>query len=181
MSKAVIFLADGCEEVEALTVIDVLRRGGVEAVGAAIGSSLAVNGSHGIAFKADCLLADVNLSNTDMVVIPGGMVGKNNIAACEKAVEICKDMAQNGKYVCAICAGPTVLGKNDMLNSVKATCYPGLEKELKGAIITDENVVVDKNFITSKGPATAMEFSLYLLEALEGEKVANAVADGLLF
>lgn len=181
MNKVVVFLANGCEEIEALTPIDVLRRGGVEVIGVSISDSLTVKGAHGIDFMADEIFENIDFEDINMVVLPGGLGGRNNLMAHSGVVDICKSFNEKGKYVTSICASPSVLGENDILQGKKAICYPGFEKQLKGAEVTDENVVKDGNIITSKGPATAMEFALKLLEAIKDSKTAEEVAGGLLF
>ena len=173
-----VILADGCEEVEALTIIDVLRRAQVNVKGVSVSNSLTVKGSHGIDFNADAFF-DEN-EQCDMIVLPGGMGGRNNILASVSVLDKCKKMADEDKYVCAICAAPTILGRSGILNGKKATCYPGLENELNGAVIQEGDVVVDGKIITSKGPATAMKFAVELVRAIKGDDVANSVASGLL-
>lgn len=180
MSKVIVIMADGCEEVEALTVVDVLRRGGATVCAASAGGSLDIQGAHSIIFKADALLQDIKEGDFDAVVIPGGMGGRNNILNTPKAIDICKKFKEEGKIVAAICAGPTVLGRNGLLRGITATCYPSLEGELEGCRAVSDIVVKDKNIITSQGPATAMAFSVELLKALEGEETAASVAKGLL-
>lgn len=181
MSKAVIFLADGCEEVEALTIVDILRRGGVEILGVAIGGQLDIRGSHNIVFKADKLIDDVDFDEYDMVILPGGMGGRNNLLASEAVLNILDRYNSSHKLIAAICAAPTILGRLGILKGKNAVCYPGLEAELTGAELCDANVVIDDNIITSKGPATAMEFSLRLLDVLADKATADSVAEGLLF
>lgn len=181
MSRVVVFLADGCEEIEALTVIDVLRRGSVDVVGVSINDVLGINGAHNIDFKADTVFSDINFDEVDMVVLPGGYEGRNNLLAHSGVCEVCKEFAKKGKYVAAICAAPSVLGENGILEGIKATCYPGFESQLRGANFIDQNLVIDGNIITSKGPATAMLFSIALLEVLTNTQLATQIAQGLLF
>lgn len=181
MNKVVVFLANGCEEVEALTPIDVLRRSGVEVIGVSISDSLAVRGAHNINIVADKLFEDVDFDTVNMVVLPGGLGGRNNLMEHKGVVEVCKNFNADNKYVASICASPSVLGENGILNGRKAICYPGFEPQLRGAEIINKNVVADNNIITSKGPATALEFSLKLAEVLVGGKMADEVAKGMLF
>lgn len=181
MNKVVVFLANGCEEVEALTPIDTLRRGGADVIGVSITNTKVVNGAHGIDFMADELFENVNFDKVDMVVLPGGLGGRNNLMAHSGVLEVCKKLNNEGKYVTSICASPSVLGENGILKGKKAICYPGFEASLKGAEVIDENVVVDGNIITSKGPATALEFSLKLLETLTSKENADSVAKGMLY
>jgi DJ-1 family protein len=181
MNKVVVFLANGCEEVEALTPIDVLRRGGVDVIGVSITDTKIVNGGHSISFMADEIFENVDFDTVNMVVLPGGLVGRNNLMAHKGVVDICKKFNEQGKYVTSICASPSVLGENGVLNNKNAICYPGFEDQLKGANIVDENVVEDGNIITSKGPGTAMEFSLKLLEVISGKEISEKVAEGMLY
>lgn len=181
MNKVVVFLANGCEEVEALTCIDILRRGRVDVIGVSISNSLIVNGSHGIDFMADDVFENVDFDNVSMLVLPGGLVGRNNLMAHSGVVNECKKFNEKGKYVTSICASPSVLGENGILQGKRATCYPGFESQLKGAeVVTDENVVVCDNIVTSRGPATAIEFALKLLEIVKDGKIADDVAKGML-
>ncbi len=176
----IVFLADGCEEIEALSVIDTLRRGNVEVKGASISDSLVVKGAHGIDFMADCFFRDINFDKVEMVVLPGGLGGRNNLMADKNVVTVCKKFNELGKYVTAICASPSVLGENGILNGRRATCYPGFEEQCKGAVMLGDRVVVDGNIITSKGPGTAFEFAVELLRALKGSEAADSVAEGLI-
>lgn len=177
----VVFLANGCEEIEALTQIDVLRRADIEVMGVSITTEKIIKGAHGIDFIADCTLYDVDFDKVDMVVLPGGLAGRNNLMNCKEAVTVCKKFNEVGKMVAAICASPSVLGENGILEGRSATCYPGFENQCYGAIMSDDNVVRDGNIITSRGPATAMEFAVELVRAIAGDAVAEETAQGLLF
>lgn len=176
----IVFLANGCEEIEALSVIDTLRRGNVEVKGVSISDSLVVKGAHGIEFMADCTFQDINFDKAEMVVLPGGLGGRDNLMADKNVVTVCKKFNELGKYVTAICASPSVLGENGILQGRKATCYPGFEKQCKGAEMLEDRVVKDGNIITSKGPGTAFEFAIELLRELKGDREADSVAEGLL-
>lgn len=181
MNKVIVFLANGCEEVEALTPIDVLRRAGVEVLGVSITDDKVVTGAHNIKIVADDIFENVDFTDVNMVVLPGGLVGRDNLMAHKGVVDICEKFNSEGKYVTSICASPSVLGENGILEGKKAICYPGFEGQLKGAEIVNENVVCDSNIITSRGPATAMEFALKLAEAITDKATADAVAEGMLF
>lgn len=177
----VVFLANGCEEVEALTQIDVLRRGGIETMGVSITADKVINGAHNIDFMADCTIFDIDFDKVDMVVLPGGLVGRNNLMASKEVVTVCKKFNELGKYVAAICASPSVLGENGILQGRKVVCYPGFENQCHGAeIILGENVVKDGNIITSRGPATAMEFAIEIIRVISGDDIAEKTAAGLL-
>jgi 4-methyl-5(b-hydroxyethyl)-thiazole monophosphate biosynthesis len=174
MKKIAVLLAEGFEEVEAVTPIDFLRRGGVEVVTAGVGGTT-VTGAHGVPFTADALLQDVP-AELDGVVIPGGMPGAANIAKSAVAVELVKKLFAAGKLVAAICAAPgVVLGPNGFLKGRRFTCYPGYEKDVPGAFFSEDRVVVDGNLITSRGPGTAAEFALALVERLAGKEAAGKV------
>lgn len=181
MNKVVVFLANGCEEVEALTPVDVLRRAGVDVISVSISNSLTVKGAHNISMVSDFLFEDVNFDDVDMVVLPGGLGGRDNLMAHKGVVDVCKKFNAERKFVTSICASPSVLGENGILQGRKAICYPGFEPQLKGAEVVNKNVVTDNNIITSKGPATALEFALKLAEVLVGKDKADEVAKGMLF
>ena len=181
MGKVVVFLADGCEEIEALTVIDILRRGNVDVIGASINDTLGINGAHNIDFKANVTFNDINFDDVDMIVLPGGYEGRNNLLAHDGVCKVCQDFMKKNKYIAAICAAPSILGENRILEGKRATCYPGFENQLKGANYTDKALVIDGNIITSKGPATAMLFSIAQLEVMTNTQTAAKVAQGLLF
>ena len=182
MKKAYIHLATGFEEVEALTVVDVLRRGGVEIQMVSIMDTEAVEGAHGITVKADLLFADADYSDCDMMIFPGGMLGTTNMAGHEGLLMQMREFVESKKWLAAICAAPILFGELGLLMGRKALCYPGLEYNLfEAEIPQDVNVVCDENYITSKGPATAMEFALELLHVLEGKSKQREIAADLLF
>ncbi|MCD7854186.1 MAG: DJ-1/PfpI family protein [Clostridiales bacterium] len=180
MKKVYVFLGDGFETVEALMSVDVLRRGGVDVETVSIMKDIKVLSSHNVEVRADIMLNDADLDTCEMMILPGGLGGTNNIKANHKLVSALKAQAQKGKYVCAICAAPSALGINGILKGKKATVYPGFEDEMKGAEVTGENVTVDGNIITGKGPGMALEFALTLLNTLKGEKVCAEVKSGML-
>ena len=180
--KILVFLAEGFEEVEAVTPIDYLRRSGVEVSIAAIGSEKTVTGARGIKLTADTLIADLQKAGEftsdswDGTFVPGGMPGAKNLAGCVPAGTFFQEMAQNGKIIAAICASPVVfLAPLGLLENRKFTCYPGMENDQKGGIWVEDKVVVDNNLITSRGPGTAVDFSLALIECLAGKDAANTL------
>ncbi len=178
----VVFLADGCEEIEALTQIDVLRRANIEVMGVSITTEKLIKGGHGIEFMADATIYDIDFDKVEMVVLPGGLKGRDNLMSCREAVTVCKKFNELGKYVAAICASPSVLGENGILQGKKAVCYPGFEAQCRGAqMMGEQKVVTDGNIITSRGPATAMDFALELVRLLSDEKTADDTAKGMLF
>lgn len=182
MSEVCIFLADGFEEVEALTPVDLLRRADIKVTTVATGSSLYVKGSHNITVAADILFEDKDFESTDMLILPGGMPGTTNLKAHEGLARLILDFNAKGKKLGAICAAPTVLGSLNLLDGRKAVCYPGCEGGLGKAEIP-ENVtfVTDGNITTSRGAGTAMDFALELIRVLEGEDAAKNIKDSVIY
>ena len=176
-----VHLATGFEEVEALTIVDVLRRAEIGVQTVSVTGEKMVAGTHGINVEADIVYDEADYENCEMIVLPGGLPGADNIQAHEGLAEHIKSFADNGKKLAAICAAPMVFGACDVLKGKKATIYPSMENCLTGAEATGENVTVDGNIITGMGPAIAMEFALALVENLKGKDTAENVADGLLF
>ena len=179
MSKALVPLAKGFEEVEAVTVVDVLRRGGVEVVTASLSDSLDVAGAHGVSMKADATLASVADGDFDAIVLPGGGEGTENLKNSDLLFRRLRRQAEEGKLLCAICAAPTVLVEAGVLDDgVHVTCYPSCQTELDRPW-SPAPVVADGNVITGQAPGSALLFSLVVLQALVGEKEARKVARGL--
>ncbi|MEA1911065.1 MAG: DJ-1 family glyoxalase III [Spirochaetota bacterium] len=182
MKKIVIILADGFEEVEAVTPVDILKRGGVDVVTAGVGDRK-ISGSHGIKIECDTTVRQIDADDFDGVVIPGGMPGATNISESEEAGKFIKSIYQNKKLVAAICASPSVvLSPLKVLDGKKSTGYPGFEGRFNSFTeIRTESVVIDGNVITSKGPGTAAEFSFAVLEYLEDKEKSDTVAGSMLF
>jgi len=178
MSSAIIVLADGFEEIEAVTCIDILRRAGIDVFTLGL-NSLEVRGARDIYVKADMLFSDFN-GSFDAIVLPGGMPGTDNLAKSQPLLELIKDANQKEKICAAICAAPTVLAKAGILGGKKAACYPGLEDRLTDALPLTEPVVTDGNIITSRAVGTTIPFALKLVEALAGEDVANKIRSAIL-
>lgn len=181
MAKTVlVILADGFEEIEAITPVDVLRRAGLRVTLAGL-SGKTVTGAHGVKFQADIALDDYK-DFPDALVLPGGMPGAKNLGESEKVVEIIKKMNSQKRTVGAICAAPAlVLAPVGILDGRKATCYPGFEKNFPSSVsFSNERVVTDGHIITSRGPGSALEFSLELVERLAGKEKAQALQEGLL-
>lgn len=179
MSKVYVFLADGTEEVEALTAIDLLRRAKVEVVTVSVMDRKHIISSHNIGIVADEVFGASDYMDGDMVVLPGGMPGTINLREHEGLKEVLVAYKEAGKYLSAICAAPTVLGCNGMLQGKKAVCYPGFEEELIGAEVLTQGVVTDGQFITSKGLGTAIDFSLELVRLLVGEECAQQISKAI--
>lgn len=172
-----ILLADGFEEAEALVPADLLRRAGVEVALVGV-TGQTVTGGHGIAVVSDLMLNQVETEKMEMLMIPGGLGGVENIAANAAAMELVKTAAQSDCYLAAICAAPSiVLGPVGILNGRKATCYPGMEAGMTGAQAQKrQSVVVDGDIVTGEGPGAAFDFGLKLVEALKGADAAKQVA-----
>ncbi|MDC7222695.1 MAG: DJ-1/PfpI family protein [Spirochaetales bacterium] len=172
MKKIALLLADGFEEIEAITPADILRRAGVEVLLTGV-EGLSVTGAHNMVLEAD-LTVDELPHDLDGIVLPGGMPGAANIAASEEAVKVIKRIYNDSELVGAICAAPAVvLGGAGLLEGREFTCYPGFEAQVTGAKFSEERVVRDSNLITSRGPGTAAEFSLALVEYLVGKEKAR--------
>lgn len=176
-----IILGNGFEEIEAVAPLDILRRGGVDAVFAGVGAKK-ICGTHGIEINCDILSDDIELDKADMLVIPGGLGGVNSIKADSAVMAKIKSAHEQGTAVAAICAGPTVLYELGILNGVKATCYPGMEKEMPNAEIDiSASVCRDGDIITGRGPGAALDFGFVLLRHLNGAEVEEKVKTGMVF
>lgn len=177
-----VHLAEGFEEVEALTCVDVLRRADIDVQTVSVTGDKVVVGTHGIPVTADILYEETDYPSCEMIVLPGGLPGADNLEAHEGlAKHICCFAKDDSKKLAAICAAPQVFGTCGILEDRKATIYPGMESHLKGGQATGQNVTVDGNVITGMGPALAMEFALKLVEELKGKEAARQVAGGMLF
>ena len=175
-----VLLAEGFEEIEALTQTDVMRRAGIEVKNVGVTGEY-VTGSHGITVKSDIGIEEAAKCVPDGIILPGGIPGTPNIAKSEKAVELIKVVNEKGGLVAAICAAPSVLGELGILKGKKAICYPGFEDKLEGAKVTVEKVVIDGNIITSRGAGTAMDMALAIAEYITGEsqdKLSKAMIYG---
>ncbi len=181
MSKTGIFMADGCEEIEGLTVVDMLRRVNLEIVMISINGTTSVTGSHGITFEADTVFEDVNFDEFDAVVLPGGIPGTPNLGAHEGVNRIIREFAKKGKLVSAICAAPSVLGAAGLLEGKKATSYPGFEDKLTGAATSEDAVITDGNIITSRGMGTAIDFSLAIISYLKDAETAAELSKKIIY
>ena len=182
MNKVVVFFAEGFEEIEGLTVVDLLRRAGIQVEMVTIKEdSLFVTGAHKIQIKADTYAKDVDYSNVDMVVLPGGMPGTLNLGSCKLVTDTVMDFYKAGKFIAAICAAPSILGDLGIMEGKHGECYPGFEDRLKGATVKMEKVAVDENVITSRGMGTAIEFSCALIEKLMGKEKAEEIATSIIY
>ncbi|MDR2029369.1 MAG: DJ-1/PfpI family protein [Treponema sp.] len=185
--KVIVFLADGFEEVEAITPIDYLRRAGLEVLTVSIGGGTDVKGARGVTVRADTSLAELKsqgqagAASWDGVLLPGGMPGASNIAASGDAGALLKDMAAAGKLVCAICASPAVvLAPLGLLRDRRFTCFPGMEERVSGAKWSEERVVIDGNIITSRAAGTAAAWAAAIIGKLVNEGEAKKLAEAVL-
>ncbi|OHD55249.1 MAG: thiamine biosynthesis protein ThiJ [Spirochaetes bacterium GWF1_51_8] len=176
MPKVIVPLAEGFEEIEAVTIIDILRRAKIEVAVAGLKFG-ATAGSHGIAVTPDVRIEDVNSAEYDMIVLPGGQPGTKNLKGSHSVLSLVKEFYAKGKLVGAICAAPTVLHEAGILKDKKATSFPGYEPEMPDANYVSETVVWDGNIVTSRGPGTAAAFALSIVAKLgvraEAEKLKN--------
>lgn len=170
------FLGTGFEETEAIAPLDLLRRAGIEVKTVGLNGSV-ITGSHGIGVSADMEIADLDISDAEMVILPGGLGGVASIRACRPAMEAIRRIWDAGKFAAAICAGPTVLADLGITEGKNATCYPGCEDGMGGANILSEAAVQDGRLITGTSAGCAVPFGLKLIEALKGETEARRIAD----
>lgn len=178
MANVLVPLAEGCEEMEAVIIIDVLRRAGWTVVPASI-SGAPVVASRGVVLMPDTLLSELNPSGFDLLAIPGGSAGADRLRRNEDILRIIRRFDSEKKIIAAICAGPLVLQEAGALQQRLATCHPGVRAALRGDV-SDDRVVVDDHVVTSQGPGTAFEFALTLIRLVDGEQAAATVAEGLI-
>jgi 4-methyl-5(b-hydroxyethyl)-thiazole monophosphate biosynthesis len=181
MASVLVPLAQGCEELEAVTVVDLLRRAGIHVVTAGLDEQ-PVRASRGVVLLPDMTLEEALKSDYDMVVLPGGLPGADHLGDDARVIGLLQEMAAAGKYTAAICAAPRVLARAGLLDGKRATSYPGaLETAaVPGLEYSDEAVVTDGNVVTSRGPGTAMDFALHLIELLAGRTGRDTVEAGML-
>lgn len=182
MKKALIFMANGFEEIEAITLVDILRRADVHVDMCSIHDRLEVKGAHGIEVKADLLSSGIRDANAyDVILIPGGIPGATNLRDNEFVIDTVKAFYEKaGKWIASICAAPIVLGRAGIASGIAGTCYPGYESQVGYRSYAKEAVVCDKNVITSMGPGTAFDLALKLVERLLGADKAKSLYDGTL-
>ncbi len=181
MAKSLIFLATGYEEVEMLTVVDMLRRAGIEINMVSVTGTLEVTGSHNITIKADQLFNDAGFDSADMLILPGGMPGTNNLLAYKPLTDKLIEFHNSGKFTAAVCAAPSVLGALGILNGKNATCYPGFEEKLTGANYQKQPVVRDGNVITSRGMGTCIDFAGEIISALDSPQKAEDIKKKIIY
>lgn len=181
MKKVYVFLADGFEEIEGLTVVDLLRRAGIDVTTVSIKEDTTVMGSHRIPIGADISWYQADCRDGDMLVLPGGGVGTQNLEKFAPLGSLVKEFAEAGKDVAAICAAPRILGGLGLLEGRKATSYPSEMGKLTGAVTVEDSVAVDGNIITSRGMGTAIDFSLVLISRLADEEKSREIAKSVIY
>ncbi len=173
-----ILIAKGFEEIEAVTTFDILKRAGINVITVALDEK-DVTGSRGLRIAADMSIGSLPASGLDALVVPGGYPGHVNLANNGRVLNLIREMNRAGKHIASICAGPLVLEKAGILEGKSVTCYPGTETGLKSGKFSPEKVVVDGNIITSRGPGTAVDFALKLVEVLLGADTAEKLRSDL--
>lgn len=181
MKTSYIFLANGFEEIEALTVVDLLRRDNIDIKMVSTDGSEYVTGSHGIYVKTDMGIDEVNEKDAEMYVLPGGMPGSENLYNSEKVKALVMKGNEDGKRIAAICAAPGIIGRWGLLKGKKAVCFPGNEEKLVGAEVLYEEVVTDGNITTSRGMGTSIAFGLELIRLLDSEKVSGELKERIIY
>lgn len=179
--KTYLFLAEGFEEIEALAVVDLLRRASIDVDMVSISDSLEVIGGHNIKVLADKSFKDIEDFSCDMLILPGGGLGVENLKKFEPLNKLLVDYNNRNKFIAAICAAPSILGKLNILRGRRVSCYPGFEEQLTGAETTFDAVSFDSNIITSRGPGTAILFALKIIDVLAGHQVSEKIKDEIIF
>ena len=172
-------LAEGFEEIEALTVVDILRRAEIEVKTVSVSGNKIVSGGHGIAVETDIFIDEADVS--DMLFLPGGMPGVTNLEAEPAVKKLIEEYFSSEKYIAAICAAPSIIGKMDLLSGKKATCYPGFEQYLNGAEAVTDSVVKDGKILTSRGAGTAGELGFAIVGIFRGKEVADKLRKGMIY
>lgn len=181
MKKIAVFLADGFEEIEGLTVVDLCRRAGIETDMVSIEDGLMVTGSHKIVVLADMLFEEVDINGLDMLVLPGGGPGSKRLEAHSGLMEKLDAFYQEGRYIAAICAAPSILGHRGMLKGRKACSYPSMEEHLEGALVSRVEVEIDGHIITSRGMGSSIAFGLAIIRVLCGKEKAEELAATIVY
>ena len=176
-----VFLATGFEDIEAIAPVDIMRRAGLQVQTVSITGENVVTSAHGVGITADMLLPELDFSQAEMLVLPGGLPGSTNLDACKPLTEAIKRHFETGGAIAAICAAPLVFGHLGLLKGRRATCYPGVEPELKGASYTAAIVEQDGNIITGKGPAAAFEFGYTIVDYFLGEGASMPLRQGMIY
>lgn len=181
MGRLAVFFAQGFEEIEALTVVDICRRGGLDVDMVSVNGEEEVTGSHGISVKMDKLFENIDFGEYDMLVLPGGMPGTKNLEAHRGLMAQIDEFYKKGKYIGAICAAPSILGHKGILKGKRACSFPSFESHLEGAQVTAGPVEVSGNVVTSRGMGTAIDFGLAILGIFCGAEKAEELAKGIVY
>lgn len=179
--KTALFLAEGFEEIEALTVVDILRRAGIEITMVSVDGNMEVRGSHGIIVRADAPFDAVKFDETDMLILPGGKLGTQNLEKTTALTDKLLEFNSAGRLISAICAAPGIFGRLGILKGRKACCYPGCEEDSWEAEILTTETVTDGNVLTSRGMGTAIPFALEIVARFNGREAADAMARQIVF
>lgn len=181
MDKVCVFLADGFEEIEGLTVVDLLRRADIDVKTVSINGNLKVTGAHHIIVEADKIFEEMDFRDVRLLVLPGGMPGTLNLGKHKGLTELIKNYHMEKKQIGAICAAPSILGDLGILAGRKATSYPGFEDRLKGAVLSTNSVEVSDHITTSRGAGTAIAFALSLIEQIKGREKADEIKKSIIY
>lgn len=179
--RTAIFLTNGFEEIEALTVVDMLRRAKITCDMISVDDDMQVIGAHGIEVKADAMISQIDFEEVDCMILPGGSPGWQNLEKSQYLMKRLEEFVQKDKMICAICGAPVILGRKGYLYDRTAVCYPSLENELTGAFVPDEEVVRDGNIITSRGVGTAIAFSAEIIKAILDEETADEMLKAVVY
>lgn len=181
MEKVCVFLANGVEEIEALTVVDLCRRADVELSMVSITGEKTITSSHQVVIQADELFEDVDFEEVAMIVLPGGMPGTTNLEAYEPLMQQVEKFYEQGKYISAICAAPSILGHRGFLQGRNACSFPAFESHLEGALVSHNEVEISEHIITSRGMGTAIAFGLAIVARMKGQEAADALAQKIVY
>lgn len=181
MAQALIFVAEGHEEVEMLTVVDMVRRAGISIDMVSVTDSYEVTSSHNVTIKTDKLMDEADFDEAEMIILPGGIPGTPNLMACTKLTDKVVEFNENGKLLAAVCAAPTVFAGLGILNGHKATCYPDMTDKLIGAEYVKQPVVVDDNIITSRGMGTCIDFAGEIITKLKDKATADLIKEKIIY
>ena len=183
MSGIALFLADGFEEIEGLATVDMCRRAKINVTTVSVMDTPDIMGSHNIPVRADIMFGDADFEDYEMLVLPGGGQGTENLEKCDKLLALLKKADSEGKYISAICAAPRILGRLGMLSGKKACCYPGNEHFLEGAEIVNDScrAVTDGRFITGRGMGGSIEFAAEIIAQLKGRKAAEEILEKIMY
>lgn len=180
MKKALVHFAEGFEEIEALTIVDVLRRADIPTILVSVSGKQTVTGAHGISVVTDVLFEKADYSEAEILILPGGQPGSNNLKAHSGLKEKLIEFNKKGQKLAAICAAPLVLGGLDILKGKEAVCFPGVENALTGASVKYDSAITSGNVTTGRGPGAALNFALEIVTNLKGKPVADKLANSML-